>query len=215
MVTRLATVGVASFVLLLADSAECQNVRSSFPEAPSAQVATQTQQFREFAEEVRSPLKFQDGFAAAHQAALRQEWSGVVRTNNTAVNDMDPKGIFHKYLYPSSTRQAQGHASESDSGLMGRATHAASRMIITRDDSGKIRLNTPYLLRTLTYVAKDTASTPYWRRSPGEPVSDFGAAVGDDAGMNVLHEFAPGIQQLVKSHAPKFVAKIANRVGHK
>jgi hypothetical protein len=217
MVTRFATVGVASFALLLACGAECQNVRSSLPipDAPSAQIANQTQNLHGFAEKVRSPLKFQDGFAAAHEAALRQEWSGIVRANNTAVNDMDPKGIFHKYLYPSSTRQGTGGASESDASLMGRATHAASRMIITRDNSGKIRLNTPYLLRTLTYVAKDTASTPYWRRSPGEPVSDFGAAVGDDAGMNVLHEFAPGIQQLMKSHAPKFVAKIAQRVGQK
>jgi hypothetical protein len=215
MVTRFAMVGVASFALLLADGAECQNVRRSLPDAPSARVAAQSQTFRGFVEEVRSPLKAEGGFAAAREAALRQEWPGSIRPNNPAVNDMDPKGIFHKYLYPSSTRQALGHVSESDGSLMGRATHAASRMIITRDDSGKIRLNTPYLLRTLTYVAKDSASTPYWRRSPGKPVSDFGATVGDDAGMNVLHEFAPGIQQLMKNHAPRFVAKIAQRVGQR
>lgn len=164
---------------------------------------------------MRSPLAATGGFAVAHEATLRQEWSGVGRINNTAVNEMDPKGIFHKYLYPSSTKQGPDRPSEWEGGLMARATHAASRMIVTRDDSGKVSLNTQYLLRTLAYVAKDTASTPYWRRSPGEPASDFGATVGDDAGMNVLHEFAPGIQQLMKSHAPRFVAKLAQRVGQR
>jgi|SRR5580704_11819229 hypothetical protein len=215
MVTRFATIGVASFAMLWACGAECQNARASLPDAPSAPVAIQTRPFRGFVEQMRPPLTTEGGFAAAHGAALRQEWLGVIRTKNPAMNDMDPEGIFHKYLYPTSTRPAPGHLSEREGSLMARATHAASHMIMTRDDSGKIRLNTPYLLRTLTYVAKDTASTPYWRRSPGEPVSDFGATVGDDAGMNVLHEFAPGIQQLMKSHAPKFVAKIAQRVGHK
>ena len=97
---------------------------------------------------------------------------------------------------------------------MGRATSAASRTLITRDDSGKARLNTSYLLRTLTSVAKDAASTPYWRRSSAEPFGDFGSTVGNDAGMNLWHEFGPGIQHLMKSHTPKFVSRIEERVGH-
>jgi hypothetical protein len=224
MVKRIAPTGVVCFVLLAACGGACQTERRGLPDAPSTQLAAQAQKPSGFAEEVRSPLKFQNGFAAAHQAALRQQWPGgagpsVVPSgiNHTAANgnDNDPKGIFRKYLYPSAARPALWHPTESGTSLMGRATHAASRMIITRDDGGKIRLNTPYLLRTLTYVAKDTASTPYWRRSPGEPASDFGVTIGNDAGVNVLHEFAPGIQQLMKSHAPKFVAKMAQAVGHK
>jgi hypothetical protein len=230
MVTRFAAIGTVSFALFLACGAECQNVRASLPDAPSTPVpiraeqskteASKTEQSktepsRGFAEQMHSPSKAEGGFAVAHEEALRQEWSGMIRGNNTTVNDMDPKGIFHKYLFPSSTRQGPGHPADNEGGWVARAERSASRMIMTRDDSGKIRLNTPYLLRTLTYVAKDTASTPYWRRSPGEPASDFGATIGDDAGMNVFHEFAPSIQQLMKSHAPRFVAKIAQRVGHK
>jgi hypothetical protein len=222
MVKRIAPTGVVCFVLLAACGGACQTERRSLPDAPSTQFAAPAQKLSGFAEEVRSPLKFQNGFAEARQAALRQQWPGgagpsVIASviNHTAANDNDPKGIFRKYLYPSSAGPASRHQAESGGSLMGRATHAASRMIITRDDGGKIRLNTPYLLRTLTYVAKDTASTPYWRRSPGEPASDFGVTVGNDAGVNVLHEFAPGIQQLMKSHAPKFVAKMAQAVGHK
>jgi hypothetical protein len=32
--------------------------------------------------------------------------------------------------------------------------------------------------------------------------------------MNLLHEFGPGLQQLVKSHAPKFVSRVEQRLDH-
>jgi hypothetical protein len=83
-----------------------------------------------------------------------------------------------------------------------------------RDVSGRAKLNTSYLLRTLTSVAKDTASTPYWRRSLGAPFGDFGSTVGSDAGMNLWHEFGPSIEQLMKSHALKFVSRIEERINY-
>jgi len=96
---------------------------------------------------------------------------------------------------------------------MGRASDAISRVFVTRDDTGKSRLNSAYFLRALSSVAADTASRPYWRRSAGQPISDFGSTLGNDAGMNLLHEFRPGLQQLVKSHGPRFVSKIVQSVG--
>jgi hypothetical protein len=85
------------------------------------------------------------------------------------------------------------------------AAEIAAATLITRDDFGKATLNTSYLLRMLTSVAKDTASTPYWRRRFADPVSDLGSTIGNDVGMNVLHEFEPGIENLLKNHTPKFV----------
>jgi hypothetical protein len=85
---------------------------------------------------------------------------------------------------------------------------------VTRDDSGKGRLNTSYLLRALASAAADTASHPYWRRSIGQPFSDFGSTVGNDAGMNLWQEFRPEIEQIMKSHTPRFVSRIEARVGH-
>jgi hypothetical protein len=100
--------------------------------------------------------------------------------------------------------------------MMGRATNAAARIFFTRDESGRDRVNTSYFLRALTSVAASTASRPYWRRSATEPISAFGSTVGNDAGMNLLHEFQPGIQHLVKTHAPRFVVKmIGERLGQR
>jgi hypothetical protein len=210
MVKRIAPVGIVSFLLLAAGGAVCQNVRPALPDTPWVQAATQEQIFKVFVEEARSPLKFaamggnagmmrQDGFATLDKAASGQKGSNT---------------IFGKYLYPSLLKRQSAYRSLSSGSLMGRATFAASRIFVTRDDSGKGRLNTSYFLRALTSVAADTASRPYWRRPFAEPFSDFGSTVGNDAGMNLLHEFGPGVRQLMKSHAPNFVAKIEERIGH-
>jgi len=210
MVKRIASVGVVSFVLLAACGAVCQSVRQSLPDAPSVQAGTQKQDFNSFAEEARSPLSF--GSTGRNAGVTRQLL--FADPDKAVSNQKDPDAIFRKYLYPSSLKQQSGYRSLSSRGLMGRATSAASRTLIARDGSGKTRLNTSYLLRTLTVVAKDAASTPYWRRSPAGPFSDFGSTVGNDAGSNLWREFRPGIQQLMKSHTPTFVSRIQERVTH-
>jgi len=208
MVKQFASLGVVSFVLLAACGAVCQNVHHSLPDAPALQAATPEHSFNGFAEGARSPLRF--GVSAGNTGLMRQL---VFADPDKAVSSQkEPDAVLRKYLYPSSPRQQSGYHSASNGSLMGRATSAASRPLITRDDSGKARLNTSYLLRTLTAVAKETASTPYWRRSLAGPFGDFGSTVGNDAGMNLWREFGPGIQQLMKSHTPKFVSRIEERV---
>jgi hypothetical protein len=210
MVKRIAPFRVVSFVLLAACGVVCQNVRQSLPDAPSVEASTQAQRFNGFSGEARSPLTF--GALGSKAGLVRQ---GAFADSGKAVfSQKEPDAIFLKYLYPSSQRRLSGYHSVSSGSLMGRATYAASRPLITRDESGKARLNTSYLLRTLTAVAKDTASTPYWKRSVGAPFGDFGSTVGSDAGMNLWHEFGPGIQQLLKSHTPQFVSRIEERIGH-
>jgi hypothetical protein len=210
MVKRSAHLALVSFVLLSACGAVCQNARQSLPDAPSVQAANQEQNFNLFIQEARSPLKF--GAMGDHAGVMRH---GEFAASNKAVfSQKESDTIFGKYLYPSVLKQQPGDHSSSSRSLMGRATYAASRMFVTRDDSGKVRLNTSYFLRALISVAADTASRPYWRRSFAEPFSDFGSTVGNDAEMNLLHEFGPGIQQLMKSHMPRFVSKIEERIGH-
>ncbi len=213
MVKRIAPFSVVSFVLfvlLTVCGAVCQSLRQSLPDGPSVQAATQKQNFNRFVEEARSPLGF--GVIGRNADIMRQLL--FADPDKTVSRQKDPDAIFRKYLYPSSLKQQSGYHSLSDGSLMGRATSAASRTLIARDDSGKTRLNTSYLLRTLTVVAKDAASTPSWRRSPAAPFNNFGSTVGNDAGLNLWHEFGPGIQQLMKSHTPTFVSRIEERVTH-
>jgi hypothetical protein len=160
-------------------------------------------------EEAHAPLKV-DATDISTWSMRQDEFS-----DRTAFHQKDPDAIFRKYLYPSALKQGLTYRSASGESLMGRATSAASRTVVTRDVSGKGRLNTSYLLRTLTSVAKDAASTPYWRRSLTEPFSDFGSTVGNDAGMNLWREFGPGLGRLAKNHTPAFISKIEERIGRR
>jgi len=210
MVKGIASSGLVGFVLLAACGAVCQSGRSSLPDAPSA-VAGQTTRFNAFAAEARARLSVAGmnmGGTNAPMQPMRQD--EVLVFDRTAARHKDPEAIFRKYL---SSRPAKQPVSASSGSLVGRATLAASGTVVTRNESGKGRLNTSYLLRTLTSVAKDSASTPYWRRSAGAPLSDFGSTVGNDAGMNLWHEFGPSIEHLLKNHTPEFVARIEERIG--
>jgi len=219
MVQRIAAVGVVTFVL--ACGAVCQDASRSLPDAPSAQAASRTPEFKVFAKQVHSPFTL-SSFTPVHPAfkfdgarlpdAMRQ--NAFSDPDKQARTQKHPDAFFAKYLSTASAKQQPDHAAGND-GFMGRATRAAAGIFFTRDDSGRGRLNTSYFLRALTLAASDTASRPYWRRSATEPFSDFGSTVGNDAGMNLLHEFSPGIQHMVKSHAPRFVARIiGDRLGH-
>lgn len=97
---------------------------------------------------------------------------------------------------------------------MARAAEAASSVVVTRDDDGRKRLNKSYLLSVATVAVSHVAYRPYWRRSAAQPFGDFGSTIGSEAGMNVLHEFEPGLLQLMKSHEPKFVSRIQSRSHH-
>jgi hypothetical protein len=119
--------------------------------------------------------------------------------------------FLSKYLVASRKQNSHYQPSSSDK-VMGRATDAASRILVTRDESGKRRLNTQYFLRVLTSVAADNASRRYRALSGAAQLSTFGSTVGNDAGMNLLHEFGPGIRQKVTGHMPDFVSRIAQPI---
>jgi hypothetical protein len=120
----------------------------------------------------------------------------------------DSSNFVDKYLVPSLlNRNLRYHPSSSGS-FMGRASDAASRIFVSRDETGKRRLNTSYFLGMLTSVAIHTAYRPYWARSTSATVNNFGSTMGSDAGLNLFNEFRPGILKMVKGYTPKFVSRI-------
>ncbi len=218
-------VRVISFLLLAACGALCQerqqnSASNSLPDAPSVQVSARTE-LRTSAGEARSDLT---GGAVGSDAGLTLESKAAKasRTARTSFGDLDkeyavqknPSDFFEKHLYPSLIRRNPSYHPSTSASFLGRATDAASRIFVTRDESGRQRLNTAYLVGVLSSAALHSARCPYWRRSAAQPFSDFGSNLGNDAGMNLVHEFGPGIQQLMKSHAPKFVTKVEEGITH-
>lgn len=191
----------------------------SLPDAPSAQPPTQAEKFRTFLDEARSPLTF--GAAGVSAGIMRETELGRLSSGRQAsLTDLykgvliqkESSAFFGKYLYPALLKQDPRYYPSSSGSFLGRATYAVSRILITRDDSGKRTLNTSYFLGVLTSVAIATAYRPYWRRSTSATFKTFGSTIGSDAGINLLHEFGPDIRQMVKGRAPKFVSRIEERI---
>jgi hypothetical protein len=189
----------------------------SLPDAPSVQPATQPKTFRMFVDAACPPLT--RGAVDTNKPVMR-ETQGQVRavrarltaTYQTGFPQKDSSTFFDRYLYPSLRRRNARYQPSTSGSFMGRATYAVSRIFILRDDSGKGRLNTTYFLGALTAVAVHSAHRPYWARSASEPLNNFGSTIGSDAGINLFHEFEPGIRQMFKGHTLKSVPSIEERI---
>jgi len=119
--------------------------------------------------------------------------------------------LLVKYLFPSVLGVGRRYQPSTSGSLMGRTSYAASRIFVTRDGSGKASLNTPYFLGLLASVAVHSTSHRNLARSTLTTFNSFGSTVGGDAGINVFHEFEPGIRQILKGHTPKFVSRVEDR----
>lgn len=192
----------------------------SLPDAPSAQTSIQAEPFRPFLDRTRSPSALAVvgvSTPLTREPELAQEAPTRLRANLTATYEagaskQKSNSFFDKYLYPSLLNPNLQYHPSTSSSFLGRATDAASGIFITRDNSGRKRLNATYFLGVLTSVVVHTAHRPYWARSASEPFNNFGSTIGSDAGVSLFHEFEPCIRQIIKGHAPKFVSRIGDRL---
>jgi len=220
MVKRIAPILIISFFLLATCEALCQSERPSadllhwdgsnspevqhqemrtwrsLPDAPSVQRPTQ-------AEKVHT---FVNGHVTSGQQPSLTVLYKVVSMQR------ESSAFFGEYLYPSLLKRNLRYQPSTSGSFMGRASYAAWRIFITRDDSGKRRLNGSYFLGVLSSVAIHTAYRPYWMRSASAPFNDVGSTIGSDAGISLFHEFGPGIRQTMKGHTPRFVSRIEERI---
>jgi hypothetical protein len=196
--------------------AQRQEMRTweSLPDAPSVQVPTQAEKFQTFLDQTCSPLTL--GAASIDAGVLRKAGQAHVipgpppsftAVHNPALTQKEAPSFFDKYLYPSLLKQNLRYPPSTSGSLMGRVTDAASRNFITRDESGKGRLNTSYFVGLLTSVAIHTAYRPYGARPASMTFNNFGSTIGSDAGLNLFHEFEPGLRKMVKGHGPKVVPR--------
>jgi len=199
-------VRVLSFVLLGACAASCQQAKTranSLPDAPSASNPSQPGIFCLLLHTPCLPVR-----TLTIPGEARVHYDPGHFANVPAPRELSGNLAQLSFL---AKHGPSYHGSTSET-ILGRVSDAASGIVLIRDNEGNRRLNTPYLLRVVTVAVAHSAYRPYWRRSATQPISDFGSTVGSDAGMNVFHEFKPGILQLVKNHEPRFVEKIQEHV---
>lgn len=215
MVRASAPMRVASFLLIFACPLLCQN--SPWTDRPQEPQQRWRVSSAESLPEVPLPLLHVTSLPmTAGRGGLgeyvTEKPQPTTNLGFTSTKEDTSLGAWHKYLYPTPPKQ-EPHTSTSGS-FVGRATYAASRILITRDDAGQARPNIPYFLQVLTIAAIHTSYRPYRERSTSATLNEFRSTIGGDAGINVLHTFEPDIRQLMKGISPGFVSRIGERIAH-
>jgi len=96
--------------------------------------------------------------------------------------------------------------------LISRAWYAATRVAITRNDSGNNAFNSSEFLGALFTSALQNSYYPRHDRNFGETMNRFGGALSSDAVGNLLREFTPDMKRLFRKHAPKEVLRIEEKL---
>jgi hypothetical protein len=210
MVMRLA-VPILTVWLAALGSAFCQSMRGALPDAPSAMAATNGVRLNQ------NPLPTSISMKTAWPvtSGLRPQQTLPPRPTFVfeTVHTQRETGTFLKrYFDTPFEKQETRYQASSKNNFLGRATDAAARMFVTRDEMGKRRINTSYVVGVLTSVAAHKASRPYWARSNSVPIGDVGSTFGNDAGINLMHEFGPGLRQAVAGRMPSFVFRVEKRI---
>jgi hypothetical protein len=219
-VLQLTAIWIAVIGLLAPSAALCQGSSiiswsKSLPDAPSVQHNTLSQAASIFTTHLASHVSGTSlhGALLGELPGLNSFYSASM-DSVVAFSELPETDSFARDMAKLLRHNVVFHPA-TNGGLVRRAAEAASSVAIVRAPDGKGKLNTSYLLGVLSSAVLHTAYRPYWNRPISAPFGDFGSTVGNDAGMNLLHQFAPGLQELMKNHTPKFVSKIEADIGHK
>ena len=111
--------------------------------------------------------------------------------------------IFVKGVFPSLLSQDPRYFRRGEGGFWGRATYAASRTLITRQDSGRSFFNFSELFGNAASAGLALTYYPDNERTAGDFAVGAGIQFGFDAGFNVLKEFYPDITRKLFKKKPK------------
>jgi hypothetical protein len=198
---------LSSCLVFAACSAMCQQAEGaawdSLPDAPMVQ-STDALRFQPLHSKESALLGPRSGWSRA----------GALYKADSFKEEPQETNEFRRQL-AALLRHPANYRPSTNGGLMRRAASTALGTFLRRTPSGKNKLDTSYLLGVLSSAVIQTAYRPYWNRPVSAPFSDFGSRVGNDAGMNLLHEFRPGLEELLKSHTPKFISRIEASIGRR
>lgn len=106
-------------------------------------------------------------------------------------------GLFVTGLYPSLLRQDPRYYRLGDGGFSRRTSYAASRILVTRQDSGRKAFNFSEVLGSFSSSALAMTYYPDSERDVSDVAERAGIQFAFDAGFNLLKEFYPDIERKV------------------
>lgn len=143
---------------------------------------------------------FVAGEAGVNQALDRpreygQGAEGYGKRFGAALADGLTNSVFATGVYPSLLHQDPRYYRRGSGSFFNRAFYAATRVLVTRQDSQRSAFNVSEIMGNLTSAAIGTAYYPDSQRDFSHVAERAGIQLSFDAGFDVLKEFYPDIER--------------------
>jgi|CZKK01.1.fsa_nt_gi hypothetical protein len=175
--------------------------------------------FNLFLKQTHSPYTF---VSAAFQATLDQaqdqwpEYGGGVqgwgKRFGATLADTESRRFIQTVALSTILHQDPRYFPSRKRSLISRSWYAATRVVITRNDSGDNTFNTSEFLGTLFTSSLQNSYYPRHDRNVGETMNRFSGALSSDAIGDLQREFTPDMKRLFRKHAPKEIRKIEEKL---
>jgi hypothetical protein len=205
-------------------------VRDSIPQAKMTDAASMNEslayaplsaqcKFKIFLTSTYSPYTF---LSAGFQATLDQaqgQWphygggmQGWGKRFGATLADTESRRFIQTFALSAILHEDPRYFPSYRRGLVSRGWYAATRVVITRKDSGDNTFNTSEFLGALFASALQNSYYPRHDRSLVETMNRFSGALSSDAIGNLLREFTPDMKRLFRKHAPKKILRIEEKL---
>jgi hypothetical protein len=135
--------------------------------------------------------------ARNHPEAYGQGAEGFGKRYGAGLADGLTDGIFVTGVYPSLFRQDPRYYRLDDGGFTHRAGYAITRILVTRQDSGRRAFNFSEVLGSFSSAALAVTYYPKENRDFSDVAERAGIQFAFDAGFNLLKEFYPEIDRKI------------------
>jgi hypothetical protein len=194
---------------------------AKLPDAASAMYVplTPQQKFEIFARRVYSPYEFGGVLFNATYAQMTDHWPGYGqgmegwgKRIGATYADRQVRGFLQSFLLPTLLHQDPRYFRSTKKGLFPRGWYAATRVLVTRKDTGENTFNSSQLLGTLFTASVHNAYYPERNRGFGDTMSRAFGAFVSDATSNVLREFWPDIRRILRRHTPEKIKEVQDKL---
>jgi len=126
--------------------------------------------------------------------------------------DTESREFFGNFLFPTVLKQDPRYFPKRRGSTIGRAWYAATRVLVTRNDSGRETFNYSEVLGVAFTKALSNAYYPERDRGGMNTTLNILGTIQSDAASDLLREFWPDIRKVVHKHAPKRLQSITERL---
>jgi hypothetical protein len=188
--------------------------------APSAYMPLSARcKFDLFLRQTYSPYTFASIIYEATWAQMMAQWpqygggmQGWGKRLGATLADTESRRFIQGFLYSTAFPEDPRYFPSGKKRLIGRAWYAATRVLVTRNDSGQSELNRAELLGTLSTSSLQNTYYPRQYRTLSNTMSRFEGALSSDATSHLLQEFTPDLKQLFHKHCPRKIQEFEQRV---